>query len=237
MLINADIGEQTGNDSDIAPFLDMANIACGYHASNNQHMSLTVKLAIQHEIKIGAHPSYKDRTHFGRVSFPHSVEQIMDLMYDQVNSLRIICDAHSTHISYIKPHGALYNDMMTNAEIYTTLILSAAQHQLPLMILAQPEQNPLFKEIADRYEVPLLYEVFADRSYTDEGFLVNCSQTHAVHTDPAIITHQALQLAEDGTLTAENGKALAIHADSICLHGDNPASVLAASGIHKSLHS
>ena len=117
MLINADIGEMTGNDADIMPFIDIGNIACGYHVSDPEHMAETVRLAMRHNVKISAHPSYADRKNFGRISQSLSHLEISQLMEAQVKLLQDICIQHETTLYSIKPHGALYHDMMMQSHL------------------------------------------------------------------------------------------------------------------------
>jgi len=245
MKLNCDMGEsfgawQMGNDHAVMPWIDQANIACGFHASDPDVMAQTVSWAISHHVEIGAHPGYNDKVGFGRRSIPHSLASITRLVAYQAGALDAICQLHDIHISYIKPHGALYNDMMANDGIFEAIVEAVAglnQHRtikLKLMILAQPD-NTHYQKIAERYDVELLLEAFADRAYNDTGSLVPRSNPEAVYHDATKIKQQVIELA-DGRVTTLSGKTLTFHADSVCVHGDNDESIATIAALHKVLN-
>jgi UPF0271 protein len=210
MEINADIGEMTGADVEIMPHISIGNIACGYHVSNPDHMAETVRLAISHGVKLSAHPSYFDLENFGRVSVPHSSEEIVDLLETQVSLLGNICFDQGASLFAIKPHGALYHDMMQQRVVREAIISVASKYQLPLIVQAMPQNTG---EI--HWGVPVITESFADRAYGSDGMLILRSEPGSLHLDKALILRQARQLINDHS------------ADTLCFHGDNPASVAA----------
>ena len=210
MEINADIGEMTGADGEIMPHISVGNIACGYHASNPAHMVETVKLAISCGVKISAHPGYDDRENFGRVSVPHSGEEIVRLVEDQVGSLSEICAEQGTTLFAIKPHGALYHDMMQSGIVREAMVNVAEKYEVPLIVPFVPRGKGSVE-----WGVPVLEEVFADRAYGDDGLLVARSVPGSLYVDEAVILAQARELIRDSS------------ADTLCFHGDNPASVAA----------
>lgn len=230
MKLNCDMGESyglwtMGNDDAAMPWIDMANIACGFHASDPDIMANTIRSALTHNVSIGAHPGYQDKEGFGRRSIPHSSDSITHLVSYQVGALDALCQTYGTHIRYVKPHGALYNDMMSDPGVFTAILKGVANlsGKPALMILAHPD-NDTYKAMARQHKVALLFEAFADRTYTDEGFLVPRSQTDAVHHDPETILRQARQIAA-GTITTISGHSLPLAADTLCVHGDNPESI------------
>ena len=228
MKLNADIGELIGDDAIIVPYITMANIACGFHASDPQHMAETVKLVLSAKlnIQIGAHVSYRDRENFGRVSVSHTSDEISELVHLQVRALAEVCSLNSKQVNYIKPHGALYHDMMMNPSVRDAICAAAIELNLPLVVQAQVTSRVSWSK-----ELAIITESFADRTYTDDGMLVSRNQTHAVHDTAEKIIAQAEQLMKSRG-TSENGVSLHLNSDTICIHGDNAASVAAIKQIH-----
>lgn len=228
--LNCDMGESfgiwtLGNDKAVMPNIHMANIACGFHASDPQVMNETIKLAIQHGVKIGAHPSYPDLQGFGRRSIKLDPEEITHILIYQIGALKGLCENHNQTLSYVKPHGALYNDMIKNLTIFESVVDAAACFNLPVMTLAVANTQP-YLDIADRYDVPLLFEAFADRSYQSNGMLAPRGVENAVLTDQEEILNQVLQIARYGKVRTLDGYSIPIEADTLCVHGDNQQGVL-----------
>ncbi|MCW8331212.1 5-oxoprolinase subunit PxpA [Photobacterium sp. SDRW27] len=245
MKLNCDMGEsfgawQMGNDQAVMPWIDMANIACGFHASDPDIMAQTVAWAISHHVEIGAHPGYDDKVGFGRRSVPHSLTSIAQLVAYQAGALNAICQLQGSRISYIKPHGALYNDMMADEAIFEAIIKAVAglnrnqQIDLKLMILAKSD-NANYQEIAQYYKVQLLLEAFADRAYSEAGLLVPRSQPGAVYYNTERIKQQVVELAQ-GRVTTISGETLFLKADTVCVHGDNEQSIATIAALHKVLN-
>lgn len=224
MLINADIGEMTGHDAQIMPHIHIGNIACGYHASNPQHMAETVALADKYQVKISAHPGYKDPENFGRISIPHTQSELTELVDQQVSTLQEICIEHNTQLFAIKPHGALYHDMLHQPHVLSAIIAIAKKFKLPLIVPATAE--------ASSWNVPVFNEVFADRSYLPSGALTPRSQSNALLSSPAEIIVQAQQLMRHDPITTSSKTSLLLKADTICFHGDHEASVKALEQLH-----
>ncbi len=233
MWLNCDMGEsfgrwQLGSDALVMPYIDMASIACGFHASDPNIMLQTVSLAKQHNVMIGAHPSYPDLAGFGRRHMACSYDEIYAFILYQLGALQGCCQASNTKLSYVKPHGALYNDMMKDSTILCAIMDAVHDFdpQLKLMLMAQAD-NALHKKLADERGLPLLFEAFADRRYTDDGLLLARTQPGAVFHDENEIIKQAIALAKSGHVTTDTGKQLTLNADSICVHGDNAESIQA----------
>ncbi len=229
ITLNCDMGEsfgiwRMGNDESVMPWVDMANIACGFHASDPHVMSRTIDLAIQHDVQIGAHPSYPDIQGFGRRSMSFSEEEICELLIYQIGALKALCESKNAEISYVKPHGALYNDMMANEHIFRAIADAVSCFNVPLMILAS-DNNQRYLDIADNYDVPLLFEAFADRTYLANGKLTPRTMPNAVLQSEEAILSQVKQIADYGKVTSSDGFVVEIEADTICVHGDNEAAI------------
>lgn len=231
MKLNCDLGEsfgqwKMGNDELIMPYIDMANIACGFHASDPSVMAKTVQSAKEYNVSIGAHPAYPDLQGFGRRAMSLSEDEIINIVVYQIGALQSICKAYGTQVDYVKPHGALYNTMMAEQDVREAVLKALAMladstsKALPLMVLANGEADQI-REQASKYGVPLLFEAFADRAYTDQGSLVPRTQEGAVlGSDDAVHMH-VLGLIKDQQVITASGKKMSIIADTICVHGDN----------------
>lgn len=230
MKLNCDLGEsfgswQMGLDSAVMPHIDMANIACGFHAGDADVMAKTLQLAKQHNVMLGAHPSYPDLQGFGRRSMALSHSEIVNCLHYQIAALDGMAQSHGMNLSYVKPHGALYNDMMSQPVVFDAVLDAVARYYKPLklMILATAEQQK-YRDLAVAKDVSLLFEAFADRRYTDEGKLAPRSQPGAVlHADEMLT--QVAQLVKHGTVTTITGIQLKLKADALCVHGDNQAAI------------
>lgn len=241
LLLNCDMGESFGAwtmglDDQVMPHVDCANIACGFHASDPGVMRKTVALALMHEVRIGAHPAYPDLAGFGRRSMQCSPQEITDLLHYQIGALDGICRTQGGRVSYVKPHGALYNDMMQNPDLLRTVMQAIAAYDpaLPLMLLARRDNQPA-RALAAECGIKLLFEAFADRAYDHQGYLVPRSEPGAVLHETEKVVEQALKLAKGVALTANDGSELRLDADTLCVHGDNPAAVEAVKQIRAAL--
>jgi UPF0271 protein len=238
MKLNADVGEGVGDDESLFRWIEMANVACGAHAGGSEEMAEAVDLAMSYGVAVGAHPGYPDREGFGRKSMELSSAELTRLVIEQVEALDAICHRAGTKLQYVKPHGALYHDMMARQEVYEAMLQAVASlpHSPALMIMAR-EQDALDRGLAGRHGVPLLFEAFADRAYTAQGTLMDRAERGAVYSESGLMLEQVMQLAHEGSVTSHCGKTIAIAADTICVHGDNAASVEAARQIHLALKS
>jgi len=240
LLLNADLGEIDDPILDVEhrvmPYIDMANIACGGHAGNARTMAATLAIAAQHGVAVGAHPGYEDRENFGRVSRPHDRETLTRLISRQFDTLSQQAAATGLEIEYIKPHGALYNDMMANEDIRLTLLsLIATLPRRPRLVLLATPNAHKHREEAEKFGIELLFETYADRCYGDDGLLLPRSMPDAVHHHRRAL-EQVQQLREEGAVTSVSGKRIAIEAQTLCIHGDSPDSVAALAAIHQIIH-
>lgn len=237
ILLNADIGESygpwtMGNDELLMPVIDMANIACGGHASDPVTMSKTVRLALNHKVMLGAHPSYPDRLGFGRRTMVMPPFELTAHVIAQVGALQAIAKAEGAALNYVKPHGALYNTMIKDPEVMVAVMQAVAglESNLKLMILAT-SRIAEHEELASHYGLSLIKEAFADRRYCMNGELQDRKIAGSVYTEWALIQAQVKQLIQSSSVTSESGKPLTVHAESLCVHGDNPESVRVAQAI------
>ena len=234
MKLNCDLGESFGSwkmglDEAVMPNIDMANIACGFHAGDENVMFKTLSLAKMHGVEVGAHPGYKDIQGFGRRSIPHTDQEIINLVCYQVAAIVGVATCVEVEVTYVKPHGALYNDMMKDADVRFAIyraIQALNKHRvtkLKLMMLATKEAD-IFKQEASTFGVELLMEAFADRRYTQDGKLQNRSINGAVLNKQEML-QQVSHLIEHGYVVTAEGSELPIQADTICVHGDNESAV------------
>ncbi|QOL26082.1 5-oxoprolinase subunit PxpA [Thalassotalea sp. LPB0316] len=242
MLINCDLGEsfgqwQMGQDDKIMPLIDMANIACGFHASDPLTLQKTLALAKQHGVAIGAHPSYPDLVGFGRRSMALESQELKAVVQYQIAAIQGMAKLQGLSVSYVKPHGALYNDMMNNPHIFESLCQAIEQFPEPLKLVIQALSNvSAFVEIAEKYQIPLLFEAFADRHYQDNGLLVPRTQPNAVINELDLIKQRCQQLKSTGRIYSVNNQPLNMNIDTLCIHGDNPSAVQMAQLIRQQLH-
>ena len=241
LQLNCDAGESFGSwtmglDEAIMPFIDMANFACGFHAGDPLIMERSIKLAIKHGVTIGAHPSYPDLVGFGRRSMACSLEEIEAMVIYQIAALQGFAHANGTSIAYVKPHGALYNDMMKDEKIFRAIIKAVARFNasLKVMILSTVDTSR-YDAIAHECGITLLYEVFADRAYDEQGFLVPRSQKGAVIHDVNAVIKRLKLLQTEGLLETISGQKIPLKADTLCVHGDNEEAVALVETLRKSL--
>lgn len=240
MLLNCDLGESYGNwrmgmDAQVMPYIDQANVACGFHAGDPLTMTRTLALAAEHGVAIGAHPAYPDLVGFGRRSMALSADELRATLQYQVAALEGMARAQQLSLSYVKPHGALYNDMMADREIRATVMRTLSDYPSPLalMLQATPEAA-LHREEAAALQLPLLFEAFADRCYDDDGRLLSRRKPGAVHDRERMLA-QVRQLAERRSVTTVSGRELQLPVDTLCVHGDNAEGVAAITEIRELL--
>ncbi len=236
MLLNCDLGESYGSwtmglDDQVMAHIDQANIACGFHAGDPLTMSRTLALAVKHGVTVGAHPAYPDLVGFGRRSMKLSDEELQASLLYQISALDGMARSLELELAYVKPHGALYNDMMADAAVRASVMAAVSSYHRPLalMLQATPAANE-HRDEAAALQLPLLFEAFADRCYDDDGKLLSRARPGAVHNRERML-EQVKQLCDRGTVTTVSGLELALAADTLCVHGDNPEGVQAIQAI------
>lgn len=236
MLLNCDLGESFGSwtmglDAQVMPHIHQANIACGFHAGDPLAIRATLALTAQHGVTVGAHPAYPDLVGFGRRSMALSPGEIIAGLHYQIAALEGMALVAGLSLSYVKPHGAMYNDMMADASVRAAIMEAVATYHRPLVLMLQatPAAEQHLEE-AKAMAVELTFEAFADRCYDDDGSLLSRRRPGAVHTRERLL-EQVRQLQAEGSVTTVNGHRLALRADSLCVHGDNPEGVEAIKDI------
>jgi len=230
MLLNCDLGESYGRwtmgmDAAVMPYIHQANIACGFHAGDPLTMRNTLILAAEHKVAIGAHPAYPDLVGFGRRSMTLSREEIISNLHYQIAALDGMAHSLGLSLAYVKPHGALYHDMMARSEVRAAIIEALVSYHRPLALMLQATvQADEHRAEAAAAGVQLLFEGFADRCYADDGSLLHRSQVGAVHNREGILA-QVAQLQQESAVTTLSGNVIPLQVDTLCVHGDNPESV------------
>ncbi|MFC4625514.1 LamB/YcsF family protein [Daeguia caeni] len=235
--LNSDLGEsygawRMGDDEAMLSIVSSANIACGFHAGDPAGIYRTVKAAADRGVVIGAHVSYPDRVGFGRRDLDISADELFaDVIY-QIGALQGIAASAGARVAYVKPHGALYNRIATDAR-QGQAVIDAIRAINPSLILMGLANAPIL-ELARRSGLATVAEAFADRAYTAKGELVSRREPGAVLHDRKQIARRMIRLARDGTLEAIDGSIIHIDAQSICVHGDSPDAVAIAQEIRQS---
>ena len=231
MKINCDLGEglgswQMGCDTKIMPYIDQANIACGFHASDPLTMQKTIALAVKHNVSIGAHPGYPDLVGFGRRSMAMNTDELKATVQYQIGALNSLCQAQNTQVTYVKPHGAMYNDMMKDDGVFQAICVAISELEAGLTLMIQAtDNNQRYAQIARGYGVALWFEAFADRNYQDNGLLVPRTNKNAVITDPYVVIKRIETIVKHGHILSENNIKLMMGIDTLCVHGDNENAV------------
>ena len=217
--LNCDMGEGAVNDHLIMPFISSANIACGAHAGDENSMRETMLLAIKHGVKIGAHPSFEDRENFGRTEMSLSPEMVYQLVYDQLKRLKGVADECDAALVHVKPHGALYNMAARNKKLAKAIAYAVHDFDLDLVLFGLSGSYLISEGVASGLKTAS--EVFADRTYQDDGSLTPRSRADAIITDVNDCVKQVKEMVEEGRVTTVSGKRIRVNADTVCIHGDN----------------
>jgi UPF0271 protein len=227
------MGEGIGNDEAIMQYITSANIACGYHAGDEDTMRQTIALAKKFNVAIGAHPSFQDRENFGRSEMSLSPSEIYQLVQQQMKILQKIAYEYDMGIDHIKPHGALYNMAARNKEIAKAIAQAVYDYNKNLVLFGLSGSLSLKEAIA--LGLTVKSEVFADRTYQDDGSLTPRSQPGAMIEDDEKALQQALQMVKTGTVRSLSGNEVKITADTICIHGDGPHALAFVKKIYHAL--
>lgn len=231
--INCDMGEGIGNDAAIMPFISSANIACGYHAGDEEAMKRTIELCLQYNVAIGAHPSFLDKKNFGRTEMYLSTSEIYDLVSKQIYLFNEIVKQSGGSLHHVKPHGALYNMSAKDSQLAATIAIAVKDVDEKLILYGLSGSYSISE--ANVIGLKTANEVFADRTYQDDGSLTQRSKANALIEDSNKISKQVLQMIKDNIVTTLSGKTISILADTICIHGDGKHAVEFAKRIHETL--
>ncbi len=231
--LNADIGEGC-DDAALMPYLARASIACGGHAGDAASMKAALRLAAEHGLALGAHPSYPDRAQFGRRRLPAGPEEVVTWVMQQVETLAESAATLGLRLAHVKPHGALYNVAAVDREVAQAVARAVAAIDPGLALVGLSGSHLVMEGRAARLAV--LNEAFADRRYQRSGQLVSRETEGALVTDPALAATQAKLLAEGAQITTLDGVPLRVRADTLCLHSDTPNALNIARAVHAALN-
>ena len=223
--LNSDLGESFGNytigyDEDVIQTASSVNIACGIHAGDPIVMDRTVALCKKYNTAVGAHPGFPDLQGFGRRQMYMAKGELKAFVIYQIGALKTFAAIHGVKLQHVKPHGAL-NNMMPYSEQYSREICEAILAVDPEIILVAPT-NTLTLRMAREMGLKTISEVFADRAYADDGYLLTRADPRAMITDEDYAIERVIRMVKEGVVTSINGKEMPVEAESICVHGDGP---------------
>ena len=236
--INCDLGEKSKHhsnkyDPELLGIVNSANIACGYHAGDEDTMRETIKISKKNGVSIGAHPSFNDPENFGRKRINLSSAEIEKLIQDQYNILQAIAQQNEVSVSHIKPHGALNNMACEDIELATIIAKTIYKINKDLIYLVPTGSK--MEVSAKKLGMKVACEIFADRNYEDDGNLVSRKKPHALITDPEEAKKHVLNMVKNQSLNCHSGKQIPCEIDSVCIHGDNASSLATAKSLKKNL--
>jgi len=236
--INCDLGEKSklhNNEND--PFLlgivNSANVACGYHAGDEETMDQVIKISKDKNVSVGAHPSFNDPENFGRKRMNLSSSEIKKLIIDQYEILQRIAFNHNENVTHIKPHGALNNMACEDLELATTIAKTVNDIDKDMIYLVPTGSK--METAAKKLGMKIACEIFADRNYEDDGNLVSRSKSNALITDPEQAKKHVLSMVKNQAINCHSGKQIPCEIDSVCIHGDNSSSLATAKSIKNNL--
>ncbi|MEX2513225.1 MAG: LamB/YcsF family protein [Cyclobacteriaceae bacterium] len=218
--INSDLGEGYGNDAEIMPYISSCNIACGGHFGTRHTIEATIDLAIQNYVKIGAHPSYPDKNHFGRKRRDMAFGELNESLIEQIEKVKDIAKQKNQNLHHIKLHGALYLESLTNSDLSENIANLMKTH-FPECTLYAPYSSKMSGAAVNR-NLNIKYEGFADRKYHADLTLVDRRHPLAILTEAAQVKEQVMLIVENNLVKTLEGELVPIVADTLCIHGDHP---------------
>lgn len=221
--LNCDMGESfgpyhMGNDLEILDYITSANIACGFHAGDPSTMRKTVRMALEKNVGIGAHPGFQDLVGFGRREMHLSPQEVQDIIIYQIGALQAFIKAEGGNLQHVKPHGSLYN-MAAKSPILSVAIAEAIYKVEPELILIGLSGSELIKA-GKKVGLRTACEVFSDRTYQEDGTLTPRNQPNAVITEKQIAVNQVIHMVKEGKVKTLQNNEISIKVDTICIHGD-----------------
>jgi len=216
--LNCDVGEGMTTDAQIIPLISSANIACGFHAGDESTIKKTIELCLRYNVAVGAHPSWPDKENFGRTEMQSSPTELYDCVTEQLNTIQNIARSLGAKLHHVKPHGALYNQSAKDKNIAATIAKAVTDFNASLLLFGL--SGSISVSEAEVLQLKTAHEVFADRTYQDDGTLTPRTQFNALIEDKNIALHQVLQMVNQAVVTTTTGKRIKIKADTVCLHGD-----------------
>ena len=236
--INCDLGEKSKHhsdkhDPDLLEIVNSANVACGYHAGDEETMTKVIRISKKNGVSIGAHPSFNDPENFGRERMNLSSAEIKKLIIDQYEILQKLASDQGENVTHIKPHGALNN--MACEDLELSLILAKVIKDINKDLIYLVPTGSKMQEAARSLDMNIACEIFADRNYEDDGNLVSRKKSNALITDPKIAQNHVLKMVQSQSLNCHSGKQIPCEIDSVCIHGDNESSLATARSIRENL--
>jgi len=231
--INCDLGEGMPNDAFLMPFISSANISCGFHAGDETSIRTTIRLAKGNQVSIGAHPGFADKENFGRKEIELSADGYYQLVMEQLLFFRRIAREEGASIHHVKAHGALYNMAAKATIIANELARAVADFDSSLIFYGL--SNSLMLTEAKKLGLKTASEVFADRTYQEDGSLTPRAQKNAMWNEVETATRQAIMMANEKKVVATSGKIIPVKADTLCIHGDGDHALEFAKAIYHSL--
>ncbi|MFU2134218.1 5-oxoprolinase subunit PxpA [Gallibacterium anatis] len=231
--LNVDLAEGCSNDQRLLQLVTSANVACGLHAGDFNEMRKAIRWAKENKVRVGAHPSFPDRENFGRTNMQLPYDELKACLLYQLGAVKALCDAEGVSLSYVKPHGALYNQAAKDESLAALIALTIKQFDPSLKLMGL--SGSLMLKVAQQHGLGIISEVFADRHYLADGSLVPRSRADALVDNDEEAISQVLQMVLQGSVPTVGGQNVAIQADSICLHGDGEHAISFAEKIRKAL--
>ena len=236
--INCDLGEKSKfhsikNDPELLNIVNSANIACGYHAGDEQTMDMVIQISKKNGVSLGAHPSFNDPENFGRKRMNLNSLEIKKLIFEQYEILQKIAQNYNENVTHIKPHGALNNMACEDLELATTLAVAIKEINKDIIYLVPTGSQ--MEVAAKKNSMRIACEIFADRNYEDDGNLISRKKPNALITDPDIAKKHVLNMVKNQAINCLSGKQIPCEIDSVCIHGDNESSLATAKSIRDNL--
>ena len=236
--INCDLGEKSKlhnnkNDPYLLEIVNSANVACGYHAGDEETMEQVIRISKENNVSIGAHPSFNDPENFGRKRLNLEKKEIQSLLVNQYNILQSIADKQGMKVTHIKPHGALNN--MACEDIDLATIIAKSIYDIDKSLIYLVPTGSKMEEAAKKFNMKIACEIFADRNYEDDGNLVSRKKPNALITDAHVAKTHVLSMIENQALNCHSGKQIPCEIDSVCIHGDNDSSLATAKAVKENL--
>jgi len=236
--INCDLGEKskfhsTENDPALLSIVNSANVACGYHAGDEETMDMVIKTSVNNNVSIGAHPSFNDPENFGRKRINLNSSEIRKLIIDQYEILQNVAYRYNEKVTHIKPHGALNN--MACEDLELSKILASTIYEIDKDIIYLVPTGSKMEIAAKKFNMRIACEIFADRNYEDNGNLISRSKPNALIVNPEVAKKHVLSMIKNQSLNCLSGKQISCEIDSICIHGDNISSLNIAKSIKDDL--
>src|SRR5215472_15473280 len=221
--LNADLGEGSGYDAELFELISSANVATGFHAGDSDTMHAAISAAKKHGVAVGAHPSFFDRENFGRKELTISNEEVFEAVAYQLGIFQALASALKVQANHVKPHGALYNMAVRDLKL-ADAIARAIESVDPKLILFAPDKSELARG-GDAHGLQIAREIFADRNYLNDGWLVPRTRSDALLQDPKEAAERVLRMLRDGKVRSVEGCDVDVRGETICVHGDTPGAV------------